>query len=373
MLIVSCTLSIIALYVLVVFRGRFWNPLLDTPEPNPETWPDVDVIVPARNEAEILPGTLPTLLDQDYPGKFRILLVDDHSVDDTGGLAGRLAKKKGMEEKLEVVKAPDLPEGWTGKVAAMQAGLEKSKAPLVLFTDADIAHKTFGLRQLVARAERNGYDLASLMVKLNCVSPVEKLLIPAFVFFFTMLYPFRLVGDPQSKIAAAAGGVMLARRAALKKIGGLEAIKGELIDDCALAARIKETGGKICLTLTNDARSLRRYPSFEDVHDMIARTAFTQLRRSNLFLAGALLAMAVVFLSPVWAVLTFRADLMFLGGIAWFVMAALYAPMVVFYELPLVWAASLPLAALFYMVATFNSARRTWAGKGGLWKGRTHQ
>lgn len=371
MLLFLCALSIIALYILAIFWGRFWNPLLDTPEKDMAHWPDVDIVVPARDETDMLPETLPALLGQDYPGTFFITLVDDHSQDGTGNVARKLAKE--YPNRLQVISAPDLPKGWLGKVAAMQAGVDSSHAPFILFTDADIHHKSFSLRQLVARAEKEQYDLTSLMVRLNCVSLAEKLLIPAFVFFFSLIYPFRKANDPNSKTAAAAGGVMLIRRKALDKSGGLQAIKDSLIDDCALARNVKDSGGVLCLTLTNDARSLRRYPSFKDVHDMIARTAFTQLRRSLVFLAGTLFALFTIFVIPLLTVLTFEANLMFIGGIAWFVMAALYAPTVVFYKLPVAWAISLPLATLFYMVAIINSARRAWAGQNGLWKGRIQE
>lgn len=371
MLAFLCTISIITLYVLTIFWGRFWNPLLDEPEAPVAKWPDVAVIVPARNEADILPETLPSLLAQDYPGKFRIFLIDDHSEDGTSRVAKRLAEEAGAENKLQIVTAPDLPEGWSGKVAAMQAGVAATDAPYILFTDADIEHEGGDLRQLVAKAERHGYDLTSLMVKLNCVSLAEKLFIPAFVFFFAMLYPFRLVANSTSKIAGAAGGVMLVRRAALEKSGGLAAMKGALIDDCALAKNIKNSGGKLFLALTESVKSVRRYDSFSEIHDMIARSAFEQLRYSLPFLAVAVFGLFAVFLAPVFAVFTFDNDLLFLGGIAWFVMAAIYAPMVAFYDLPIVWSLTLPIAAIFYMVATINSARRVLAGRGGLWKGRT--
>ncbi len=366
-----CFLSLVSLYVLALFRGHFWNPLIDDPETPPAFWPDVDIVVPARNEAELLPETLPSLLKQNYPGKFRIFLVDDHSEDGTSRVAKRVAEEKGATDKLQIISAPALPEGWAGKVAAMQTGTAASDAPLILFTDADIEHKAGSLRQLVSKAERHGYDLTSFMVKLSCLSLAEKLLIPAFVFFFALLYPFRLVSDPTSKVAGAAGGVMLVRRAALEKIGGLAAIKGAIIDDCSLAQKIKETGGKLSLSLTKDVQSLRRYYAFHDVHDMIARTAFIQLKNSYALLAASIIVMAIVFLAPVLAVLTFEMSLMFLGSIAWFVMAALYAPTVVFYGLPFRWALTLPLAALFYMVATVNSAWRSLTGKSALWKGRT--
>lgn len=370
MLIFFCVLSILILYAMTVFWGHFWNPLLDEPEAPLAKWPDVAIVVPARDEADMLPETLPTLFAQDYPGKFRVYLVDDHSDDGTGEAAQDIAARNKAEAKLQLIAAPDLPAGWGGKLAAMQAGVAASKEPLILFTDADIAHEAGDLRQLAAKAQRRELDLTSLMVKLNCVSFAEKLLIPAFVFFFAMLYPFRLTGNPSSKIAGAAGGVMLVRRKALEKSGGLDAIKSALIDDCALARNIKQNGGKLSLSMTENARSLRRYPAFKDIHDMIARTAFAQLKNSPWLLALTVLGLFVIFLAPLAALLSFEPDAMFLGLMAWIVMAALYAPMVAFYDLPLAWSLTLPLAALFYAAATVNSARRSWAGRGGLWKGR---
>jgi len=373
MLVLLCSISIIALYFGALFWGRFWSPLLDNPEIAPETWPAVDVIIPARNEAEVLPGTLPSLLDQDYPGEYRIILIDDHSVDGTAKTAQRLAREANATNKLTVLSAPDLAEGWVGKVAAMQAGVEASTAPFILFTDADIEHEGCDIRQLVSKAQRYQFDLTSLMVRLNCESWAERLLVPAFVFFFTMLYPFRLVADPNSKIAGAAGGVMLVRREMLAKSGGLEAIKGELIDDCALARSMKKAGGALSLALTRDVKSVRKYQTFLDIHEMVSRTAFTQLRHSYLLLALALFGMVAIFIAPVFAFLTFETNMMFVGGIAWFVMAALYAPIVAFYDLPVIWTVTLPVAAVFYMASMIDSARQTFVGKGGLWKGRTKQ
>ncbi len=374
MLVFLCLLSIAALYAIAMFRGRFWNPLIDAEaSPKLNSWPDIDIIIPARDEADILPQTLSTLLDQDYPGAYKIFLIDDHSADGTADVARKLAEEKNKSDRLTILTAPDLREGWVGKVAAMQAGVTESKAPYILFTDADIAHPRTSLKRLAARAVEEETDMTSLMVKLHCRSLVEKILVPAFVFFFTLLYPFRMAEDPKSKVAAAAGGVMLLRRELLEKSGGLDAIKSALIDDCALAKSVKNAGGKLSIRFSQDIKSLRPYKSFQDIHDMIARSAFTQLGHSNKMLAAALAAMFVVYLAPVLAILSFDGRDVFLGGIAWLIMSALYAPTVRFYGLPLGFAGTLPLAVLFYMVATFNSARATWKGQGGLWKGRTQK
>jgi hopene-associated glycosyltransferase HpnB len=220
-------------------RGCFWLPLVPGSSPDPVAWPDIDIIVPARNEAGILPVSLPSLLAQDYPGTWRIILVDDHSADGTADAARATAARKNEPQRLTVITAPDLPQGWNGKVAAMQAGLAESTASYVLFTDADIWHPADHLRRLAARAVDQKLDLVSRMARLHCESAAEKLLIPAFAFFFALLYPFRRVNDPSSPTAAAAGGVMLVRRETLENRGGLAAIKSELIDDCALARLIK--------------------------------------------------------------------------------------------------------------------------------------
>lgn len=358
---------------LALFNGQFWKPLRDTDfsSPEPSFWPSVDIIVPARNEAESLPECLPSWLDQDYPGLWRLVLVDDHSNDGTAQLARSIALTKGCAHKLTVVQAPDLPEGWGGKVAAMQAGLAQSSADYVLFTDADILHAPFSLTRLVSRALRYKLDLTSLMVKLRAVDLPEKLMIPAFVFFFAMLYPFRRAANPKSQVAAAAGGVMLVRRGALDHAGGLAKIRSALIDDCSLARLIKRDGGSILLTLTHDVRSQRTYPLMQDIHMMVARTAFTQLGYSYALLAGAVLGLGLLFFVPLAGLLSGADIPLFLGGITLGLMTILYAPTVLFYRLNPLWAASLPFAAIFYILATIDSARRHALGRGGLWKGRT--
>ncbi|MER2520685.1 MAG: glycosyltransferase [Bdellovibrionales bacterium] len=363
---------------LVIKPGRFWQPLLFvSPELPRASWPDIDIIVPARNEAKVLPHSLPTWLTQDYPGNFRVMLVDDHSDDGTTATAQKLADELGASGRLSVVPAPDLPAGWSGKVAAMQAGIAQTHAPLILFTDADIAHPPQSLRQLVLRAELRDLALVSQMVKLRCESVAEKLLIPAFVFFFAMLYPFRLANRPDSKVAAAAGGVILARRTALDAIGGLAVIKSELIDDCALAKAIKQKGGgdgkggRIELTLSNHVRSLRAYPQIEDVWNMVARTAYVQLRRSPWRLAGCVAGMLVMFAAPLLIVLGSGAFSILAGAVIWIVMTLLYLPTVSYYGLEKFWALTLPAAACVYIGATIDSALKTWRGQGGQWKGRT--
>jgi hopene-associated glycosyltransferase HpnB len=377
---IAALLSCLALgcwIYLTFFHAGFWQLALDGDAPEPEKWPSIDIIVPARNEANVLPRSLSSLLAQDYPGMWRVFLVDDHSTDGTGALAQKLATNHNANERLAVIAAPDLPVGWSGKVAAMQAGVAQSTADYVLFTDADIEHPVDSLRRLASHAVERKIDLVSRMVRLHCRTPAEKLLIPAFVFFFMMLYPFWRVNDADSDVAAAAGGVMLVRRKALDSIGGLARIKSALIDDCALAKAIKQHGGpletpaRIELTLARDIKSLRVYPYIDDIGRMIARTAYTQLQYSPVLLAVTIFGMAVLFIAPMLFPVTGWPLAAEAGLATWLVMSLIYLPMIRFYELPVVWALSLPAAAFIYMLATIDSAKLYWQGKGGQWKGRT--
>lgn len=369
-------LSLAGWIYLAFFHGHFWRPLIAEEAIEPAVWPSIDIIVPARDEADILPRSLPSLLQQDYPATWRILLVDDHSLDGTAELARKIATQQNKFQHLEVITAPDLPPGWTGKVAAMQAGVAKSEADYILFTDADIEHAPHSLRRLASRALEKKLDLTSLMVKLRCRELSEQLLIPAFVFFFAMLYPFERANDMDTKVAAAAGGVMLVRRKALNNIGGLASIKAALIDDCSLAKNIKRFGGdnhnpgRIELTLATDVKSLRAYPDIASVWQMIARSAYTQLRYSPLLLLGTFIGMSILFIAPFILPCISGGMTGLAGLVAAIIMIVLYMPMVVFYDLPLVWSLSLPLAAIVYIGATLDSARLYWQGKGGQWKGR---
>jgi len=370
-------LSLLGWVYLALLHGRFWQPLLADPAVPPDNWPSVDIIVPARDEAGVLPRSLPSLLKQDYPGPWRVILVDDHSDDGTGDLAKKIAAEKNAGDRLRIVVPPELAQGWSGKVAAMQAGYLASDADYILFTDADIEHPGSGLTTLVARAVEKKLDLASLMVRLHCQTFAEKLLIPAFVYFFAMLYPFSYANDPDNDVAAAAGGVMLVKRKALLNIGGLSIIRGTLIDDCALAKAIKHHGGdddrrgRIELTLSADTQSLRVYRDTGAVWDMVARTAFTQLRHSFPALVGTVIGMGLLFLAPLLLPLYGDFPATFTGMFALFTMILLYVPMVRFYGLPFIWAITLPVAAIIYMGATIDSARLYWQGRGGSWKGRT--
>ena len=300
---------------------------------------------------------------QDYAGDFKIVLVDDNSDDGTGGVA--LAAAGGT---LTVIRGQPLRAGWTGKLWAVEQGVKAAPAcEYYLFTDADIVHQSGNVAELVARAQAGGYDLVSYMALLRCESFAEKALIPAFVFFFFMLYPPAWIRNPRRKTAGAAGGCILIRREALERAGGIAAIAGDLIDDCALARRVKQSGGTVWLGLSRGTRSIREYPAFGDVGAMIARTAFHQLGYSVWLLAGTLAGLTLVFLAP--PALALAGSWVALG--AWVMMSAAYVPALRFYGLGSWRAPLLPAAAVFYLGCTLLSALQHWRGQGGQWKGRT--
>jgi hopene-associated glycosyltransferase HpnB len=324
-------------------------------------------VVPARNEADVIQQSLSTLLAQDYPGAFRIVLVDDQSDDGTGDLARAL-----NDPRLAVVSGEARPPGWTGKLWAMRQGVERAQpmAPDFLwFTDADIAHAPDNLRRLVARAESEGRVLVSLMARLSCKTPAEHFLIPAFVFFFDMLYPFGAVNDPKSHVAAAAGGCMLARRSALEAAGGVDAIRHNIIDDCALA-RVMKGQGAIWLGLTDRAVSLRPYEKLSDIRRMVARSAYAQLGYSPLLLLGTLAGLFIVYIAPVLGALFAMYYVQLAAYLAWAIMALMFQPILRFYRRSPLWGLVLPLIGTFYAAFTLDSALQHWAGKGGMWKGR---
>lgn len=378
-------LSFLIWLYLLWFRGGFWRAdfVLGDEGDAPTDWPPVVALIPARNEADVIERALMSILAQDYPGPFKVLVIDDHSEDDTAARARKVAADRDPDGRFELVEARPLPAGWAGKLWALSEGRERARAALpearyIWLSDADIAEPPSTLRKLVAKAERERLDLVSLMVALSCQGFWERLLIPPFILFFQKLYPFAWVADRRKATAAAAGGCVLVSAARLDEVGGFAAIRGELIDDCALAARIKEAavpaGRGIWLGLGRDSKSLRPYHGLADIWRMVARSAYTQLRCSPLLLAGTLVAMTITYLAPPLALLL---GLMFwvplaalLGAMVWGLMALAAWPSTRFYKLPVGYAALLPLAALFYMMMTFDSARQQWAGRGGHWKGR---
>jgi hopene-associated glycosyltransferase HpnB len=366
-------LALAAWVYLLVARGRFWMAADkdDDLAPAPGQWPAVTAVVPARDEADLIATAIGSLLAQDYPGPFRVILVDDGSTDGTAAAAGAEARRLGAVGRLEIVEGTPLPAGWTGKLWAMAQGAARAGTTpkYLLLTDADIAHTPDNLRRLVARAEAGKLALASLMAKLHCASWAERMLAPAFVFFFQMLYPFRWAKDPRRRLATAAGGCMLADRLALERAGGVAAIRAALIDDCALGAVMKRQG-PIWIGLTDRAYSLRPYPTVASIGRMISRSAFAQLDYSALILAGTLAGLGLVFLAPAALALFAGGLARDLGGLAWVAMAAAYQPMLRFYRRSPLWGAALPLIAALYAAFTFQSALDVWRGRGGMWKGR---
>lgn len=374
--------SLVIWCVLLFARGGFWRtrpaaPISAAQLDAQAEWPAVVAVVPARNEADVIGQAVGTLLAQEYPGDFHVIVVDDHSTDGTAEAARAAALALGRPERLNVIEAQPLPAGWSGKVWAQSQGIAAVKslrlaAEYLLLTDADIGHPPDAVAQLVARATVEARDLVSLMVRLRCDSFWEKALIPAFVFFFAKLYPFSWVNDSRNKTAAAAGGCMLVRRGALEEAGGIESIRGELIDDCSLAARIKHRGGgrhPIRLDVAARSVSLRPYDSPREIWNMIARTAFTQLHYSPWLLAGTLAGMTLIYLAPPVIALALGAP-GWPAWLAWAAMCCAYAPMLRYYGRSPYWAPVLPLVALFYVGATIASAVRYWRGKGGQWKAR---
>ena len=357
--------------VLLAFRGGFWQAKERDdcdPPAEPAIWPGVTAVVPARNEVDVVAQAIGSLRRQDYPGRFRIVLIDDNSTD---GTAEAAQAARGAHD-LEVIAGAPLGPGWTGKLWAQSQGVARAAADTpddLLLTDADIFHEAGNLRRLVARAEANGLVLTSLMARLTVRSGWERLLIPAFVFFFDMLFPFAWVNDPKRRTAAAAGGCMLVRREALEAAGGLAAIRGQIIDDCALGRLLKQNG-PIWLGLTKRAQSLRPYGSFADIARMVARSAYAQLGYSPLLLAGTVVAMGAVFAAPLLLTVFAHGPARWLALATWLAMAAAMQPMLRLYRLWGLWGMALPLAGALYGAFTLWSAIESWRGRGGQWKGR---
>jgi hopene-associated glycosyltransferase HpnB len=356
---------------LLAGRGRFWQVSravtdLKLPLTSP---PRVAVVVPARNEADVVGRAVRSLLEQDYAGRLQIFVVDDHSSDETASVARHAAADEG--QRLAVISAMPLPTGWTGKMWALSQGVQHTAefAPdYFLFTDADIIHAPDSVTCLVARAQAGNLDLVSMMALLRCSSLAERALIPAFVFFFFMLYPPEWVRNPKRKTAGAAGGDILVRAEALARIGGITSIRNELIDDCALAREIKRNGS-VWLGLTPNTCSIRGYASFSSVGRMISRTAFYQLRHSGWLLIATVLGLAITYLVPPVMVF-FGGWAAVWGAAAWLLMSIAFWPTLRFYSRSLTSAPLLPLIALFYTGATIHSAIQYWLGQGGEWKGR---
>jgi hopene-associated glycosyltransferase HpnB len=365
--------SLLIWLYLLLLRGRFWQvaePIPATPSGGRRR---VVAVIPARDEAAGIGVAVTSLLTQHYAGSLAIVLVDDHSSDDTARIARDAAAACGGADRLTILAARDLPAGWTGKLWAVAEGLAAAEtlAPdFLLLTDADIAHGARNVAQLVDRAEAENCDLVSLMVKLRCRSWAERAFIPAFIFFFFMLYPPRWAADPRRRSAGAAGGCMLIRPAALRRIGGIAAIRGALIDDCSLAAAIKHSGGRIRLDVTQDTESLRDYADWREIWAMIARTAYTQLHYSMLLLTGTIAGLVLTYLTPPLLTLFASGWARGLGMAAWLAMSLAFLPTLRFYRLNPLRTLALPAIAGFYAAATIGSAVNYARGRGGHWKGR---
>lgn len=333
--------------------------------PEPRVWPDVVAVIPARNEADVIARSLGSVAAQDYPGNFRVVLVDDNSEDGTGAIARDL-----NSNRLQVLSGKPLAPGWTGKLWALSQGIEAAGKPKFLWlTDADIEHAPDTLRRLVTIAEAKQRTLVSFMAKLHCRTWPEKAIIPAFVYYFSMLYPFNWINRP-SPVAGAAGGCVLVGREALASAGGIAAIRAALIDDCALGALLKQQG-PIWLGLTDRSRSIRPYLSFGEVGAMIARSAYAQLRYSPLILAATVFGLLVMFVVPVWLTLEGHGAAKWTGFLALLLMILMYQPMLRFYRLSALWGLAQPLVGLFYTGCVLWSGVQHWLGRGGMWKGRS--
>lgn len=363
--------SLAAWFYLAGWRGRFWRSGPVLPPSAPGARPSLVVLIPARDEAACIPHSLASLLRQNYAGDFSILLVDDNSTDGTSQAAAALP----ADGRLTILQGAPLPDGWSGKLWAVHQGLAHPRARAaryVLLTDADILHAPGHLAALVAKAGEGGLDLVSEMVRLHCVTRAERALIPAFVYFFQMLYPFAWVAGSGKRVAGAAGGTILVRRAALDRIDGVTRFRQQLIDDCALAAEIKSSGGRIWLGHARQARSMRVYADWREVWQMIARTAYVQLDRSLLKLAACTAAMCLIFLAPPLLAALAHGWARAAAVLAWCVMALTFQPTLRRYRRPWPWGWALPAIAFFYLCATVASAVLHYAGRGGGWKNRVY-
>ena len=363
-------LSCLIWLYLIGARGMFWRIApAAAPKLVSASAPRIAIIVPARNEADVIAKTIQSLVAQDYPGQMHMIVVDDQSSDQTADAVRNAAAEQGA--RVTIIRSAPLPADWTGKMWALSQGVQQASAfapEYFLFTDADIVHAPHSLSSMVALAQAGNHDLVSMMVTLRCESFAERALIPAFVFFFFMLYPPAWVNSQKHKTAAAAGGDILVRRAALERIGSIAAIRNELIDDCALARKVKRNGS-IWLGLTKHARSIRAYESFGVIGRMISRNAFYQLKHSAWLLIGTIIGLAITYAAPP-VLLFFGGWVLLFGASGWLLMTCCFMPMVRFYSLSPLWALALPLVAIFYGGATVHSAIQYWLGRGGEWKDR---
>lgn len=371
MFLVLAALAFLVWIYLVLFHGSFWRSGPVLPEATAPGRAKVVVIVPARDEAGSIRASIGSLLRQNYAGDLSVILVDDNSTDGTAAIAAALDG----QQRLTILRGAPLESGWSGKLWAVHQGLAVARsreADYILLTDADIEHAPDHIARLVFHAEKEKLELVSEMVRLRCESRAERALIPAFIFFFQMLYPFRWVADPRKKLAGGAGGTMLVARSALDRIDGVRGIRARLIDDCALAQAVKNSGGRLWLGHGERAASLRVYADGREIGAMIARTAFEQLGHSWLALAGCILGMGLLYIVPPVGAVVCHGWARWLALAAWLLMAASFQPTLRRYRRSPLWGAALPAIALFYMGATVVSALRHWRGHGGGWKNRVY-
>ena len=374
MLLFIAILSLLIWLYLLVAHGGFWRiqRFILHPASSHDHTPLIAAVVPARDEADVIAPCVTSLLTQEGV-RMHIVLVDDGSHDGTAAVAARAVENAGRSSQLTILHGLPLPAGWSGKLWAVQQGIEEARnldPDFLLLTDADIVHSPQNVETLANMARAGNYDLASLMVRLHCHTVAERSLIPAFVFFFLMLYPPSWIADSKRHTAGAAGGCILIRPHALGKAGGIAAIRAEIIDDCALARRVKAGGGRVWLGLTAETQSIRPYGSFAAIGKMISRGAFNQLRHSGLLLLATLLGLGVTYLAPPLLVFSAPPPAALLALASWLLMAFCFLPTVRLYRLNPLWALLLPVIALFYMGATLHSALKFWSGRGGEWKGR---
>ncbi|MEU1269738.1 glycosyltransferase [Streptomyces sp. NPDC005799] len=375
----TAAVSLAAWLWLLLCQGWFWRTDVRLPRrDDPGDWPPVCVVVPARDEAAVLPSSLPSLLAQDYPGRAEVFLVDDGSSDGTGELARELAREHGGLP-LTVDSPGEPPAGWTGKLWAVRHGivLARARGPeYLLLTDADIAHAPDSLRELVAAARTGGFHMVSQMARLRVESPWERLVVPAFVYFFAQLYPFRRIGRKGARTAAAAGGCVLLRAETAERARVPDVIRHAVIDDVALARAVKGGGGHIWLGLAEKVDSVRPYPRLHDLWRMVSRSAYAQLRHNPLLLLGTVLGLLLVYLVPPLSLIaglaTGDATAAVVGGLAWLVMTGTYLPMLRYYDQPSWLAPLLPFTAFLYLLMTVDSAVQHYRGRGAAWKGRTY-
>jgi hopene-associated glycosyltransferase HpnB len=367
------TLTTVTWSYLALARGSFWRIESAKPDASDKAgfFGGVVAVVPARNEAELIGPVITSLLNQRVA--MPVVLVDDESTDGTADVARRASEEAGKADALIVFQSKPLPAGWTGKLWAMHQGIERARAlnpAWLMLADADVLHDPETVANLGLIASDGHYDLVSFMVKLQCESLPEKLLIPAFVYFFFMLYPPAWIRATRRSTAGAAGGCMLVRANTLERAGGLQSIRGAVIDDCSMARLLKKHDGRLWIGLTDQSQSLRRYETFSEIEHMVSRTAFNQLQHSSLLLLCTIAGMVITYLAPPLLLLTRSRLTIVMGTAAWAAMTMTYSAMVRYYRLNPAWALTLPLAALFYLGATMHSAVKYWNGTGGDWKGR---